>query len=66
MICNHFGIDRRLENRSCICQFLAKFIRINQFVRDVEPGEIVTIDKDGIRSDKSLCLKPEEQARCVF
>ncbi len=33
---------------------------------DVEPGEIVTIDKDGIRSDKSLCLKPEEQARCVF
>ncbi|MCI9564770.1 MAG: amidophosphoribosyltransferase [Eubacterium sp.] len=37
-----------------------------EFVRDVEPGEIVTIDKDGIRSDKSLCLKPEEQARCVF
>ncbi len=37
-----------------------------EFVRDVEPGEIVMIDKDGIRSDKSLCLKPEEQARCVF
>lgn len=37
-----------------------------EFVRDVEPGEIVTIDKDGIRSDKSLCLKPEQQARCIF
>lgn len=28
--------------------------------------EVVVIDKDGIKSDKSLCLKPEEQARCVF
>ena len=37
-----------------------------EFVRDVEPGEIVTIDANGIKSDKSLCLKPEEQARCVF
>lgn len=37
-----------------------------EFVRDVEPGEIVTIDTNGIRSDRSLCLKPEEQARCVF
>ncbi len=37
-----------------------------EFVRDVEPGEIVTIDENGIRSDKSLCIKPEEQARCVF
>ncbi|MFQ9441793.1 MAG: amidophosphoribosyltransferase [Eubacterium ventriosum] len=35
-------------------------------VRDVEPGAVVVIDKDGINSDKSLCLKPEEQARCVF
>lgn len=37
-----------------------------EFVRDVEPGEIVTIDGNGIRSDKSLCLKPEDQARCIF
>lgn len=37
-----------------------------EFVRDVEPGEIVTIDGNGIRSDKSLCLKSQEQARCVF
>lgn len=38
-----------------------------KFVRDVEPGEIVTITKEGIRSDKSMCLPdPKKQARCVF
>ena len=37
-----------------------------EFVRDVEPGEIVTITKDGIVSDKSMCLPKEKQARCVF
>ncbi len=36
------------------------------FVRDVLPGEIVTITKDGIKSDMSLALPPEEQARCIF
>ncbi|UWP61438.1 amidophosphoribosyltransferase [Ruminococcus gauvreauii] len=37
-----------------------------EFVRDVEPGEIVTITKDGITSDTSMCLSRDEQARCVF
>ena len=37
-----------------------------EFVRDVEPGEVVTIDANGIKSDKTLCMKPEEQARCIF
>ncbi len=37
-----------------------------EFVRDVLPGEIVTITKDGIQSDTSHCLSPERQARCVF
>lgn len=37
-----------------------------EFVRDVEPGEIVTITKNGIQSDKSLCLPEGKQARCVF
>ena len=37
------------------------------FIRDVKPGEIVTITKDGIRSDTSMCLQDEKkQARCVF
>ncbi len=38
-----------------------------EYVRDVQPGEVVTISIDGtIESDTSLCLKPSEQARCVF
>lgn len=38
-----------------------------EFIRDVKPGEIVTITKEGISSDTTLC--PEEkskEARCVF
>ncbi|WP_249304443.1 amidophosphoribosyltransferase [Qiania dongpingensis] len=37
-----------------------------EFVRDVKPGEIVTITKEGIKSDRSLCLAPEKEARCIF
>ena len=41
-----------------------------EFIRDVEPGEIVTITPQyGIVSNKSQCLKPEdkkEPARCIF
>ena len=38
-----------------------------EFVRDVLPGGIVTITKDGgIVSDTSLCPSPEKEARCVF
>ena len=36
------------------------------FVRDVEPGEIVTITPDGIESDRSHCLPKEREARCIF
>ncbi len=35
-----------------------------QFIRDVEPGEIVTVTKDGIQSNKSLCQ--ERKAHCIF
>ena len=39
-----------------------------QFVRDVLPGEIVTVDANGqVVSDTSHCLKdPAQQARCIF
>lgn len=38
-----------------------------EFVRDVEPGEIVSISpKYGIQSDRSHCLPAECQGRCVF
>lgn len=35
-----------------------------EFIRDVAPGEIVTITADGIHSDCSLCQK--KKARCIF
>lgn len=38
-----------------------------EFIRDVEPGEIVAITKNGIHSDRSMCLAdPSKQARCIF
>ncbi|MDO4304003.1 MAG: amidophosphoribosyltransferase [Bacillota bacterium] len=38
-----------------------------EFIRDVEPGEIVTISPEhGIWSDKSMCIPKEQHARCVF
>ena len=41
-----------------------------EFIRDVEPGEIVTITPDhGIQSDRSMCFSGEAQhktARCIF
>ena len=37
-----------------------------EFVRDVQPGEIVTITKDGIASDLSRAVSAEKQARCIF
>lgn len=37
-----------------------------EFIRDVEPGEIVTITKDGIKSNCDMCLPKEQSARCIF
>lgn len=37
-----------------------------EFVRDVQPGEIVTITKGGIASDMSMAVPAERQARCIF
>jgi len=38
-----------------------------EFIRDVEPGELVTISPDGgIVSDKSLCIPEEKRGRCIF
>lgn len=35
-----------------------------KFVRDIEPGEIITITRDGIKSDYSLVQ--EKKAHCIF
>jgi len=37
-----------------------------EFVRDVEPGEIITIKPDGIKSNREMCLPKNETARCIF
>ncbi len=38
-----------------------------EYVRDVLPGEVVTISPDGgIQSDRSLCLPEEKAGRCIF
>ena len=37
-----------------------------EFVRDVLPGEIVSITKHGMSSDMSMALPEEKRARCIF
>ncbi|MFG6383753.1 MAG: amidophosphoribosyltransferase [Lachnospiraceae bacterium] len=37
-----------------------------EFVRDILPGEVVTITPEGIKSDTSLCPPKEQEARCIF
>ena len=38
-----------------------------QYIRDVEPGEIVTISPEkGIESDKSRCIDRSKHAHCIF
>lgn len=37
-----------------------------EFVRDVMPGEIVSFTKHGMKSDMSMAISPEKQARCIF
>ncbi|XCP83841.1 amidophosphoribosyltransferase [Roseburia hominis] len=36
------------------------------FIRDVEPGEIVTFSKHGVSSNKEMAIAPERQSRCIF
>lgn len=37
-----------------------------EFVRDVKPGEIVSITKEGMKSDLSMAIPKEKEARCIF
>lgn len=37
-----------------------------EYIRDLAPGEILTITKEGLHSDRSLALKEEKPAHCVF
>ena len=35
-----------------------------EFIRDIEPGEIITITEDGVTSNRKYCT--EKSARCIF
>jgi amidophosphoribosyltransferase len=38
-----------------------------EFIRDVKPGEVVTITPaGGIQSDMTMTIAPEKEARCIF
>lgn len=37
-----------------------------EYIRDVMPGEVVTITRDGILSNQEMCLEKNKQARCIF
>lgn len=37
-----------------------------EYVRDVLPGEVVTITRNGILSNQEMSLPKEKQARCIF
>ena len=51
-----------LASETCALQTIGA-----EFVRDVEPGEIVSISpKYGIVSDRTHCLPREKEARCIF
>ena len=46
-------------------QFVRDVLAVSaEYIRDVEPGEIVSITKDGIASDRSMVQK--KRAKCIF
>ena len=36
------------------------------FIRDIEPGEIITITKDNVSSIKNNCISETKRGRCIF
>ncbi len=37
-----------------------------EFIRDIRPGEIVTLSKNGMASDTSMCTEKASYAHCIF
>ncbi len=57
----------RLGNAWCLASETCAFDLIGaRFVREVEPGEIVFIGKNGVRSFKHPYLQSQRRAHCVF
>ena len=55
------GNTYMLASETCVFDTLGA-----KFIRDIEPGEIVTITKEGIKSNKDNCISPTKQGRCIF
>jgi amidophosphoribosyltransferase len=54
------GYAHILSSETCALDLIGA-----QFVRDVEPGEIVTISENGIRSDR-IAAEPARKSFCIF
>ncbi|MCR5149243.1 MAG: amidophosphoribosyltransferase [Eubacterium sp.] len=55
----------KCKNAYVLASESAAFTAIGaEFVRDVEPGEIISITQDGLSSDRSLC--GQKKAHCIF
>lgn len=51
-----------LASESCALETIGA-----EFIRDVAPGEVVTITPEhGVQSHTGLCLPKEQEARCIF
>ena len=37
-----------------------------EFIRDIEPGEMITISRKGVKSDRTLADTVKKRAHCVF
>ena len=37
-----------------------------EFIRDIEPGEMITISRKGVKSRHDSCRYCEKRAHCVF
>ncbi len=60
------ALGKTLDGRWCVASETCAFDAIfGTYVRDVEPGEIVTIDDNGI-SSRQFDAPAAEQAHCVF
>ncbi len=60
------SIGKMPEGQWCVASETCAFDAIGaQYVRDVEPGEIIRLDNDGLHS-RRFAPEAEEGARCVF
>ena len=71
----NYSIDRNIleENESTVKELYTYILASEsaaitsvggEVIRDIEPGEVISITKDGLESDRTLCQ--EKRAHCIF